>query len=76
MVPELPEAPLPPPTVDVAELVSYAEGEADATAELEAFGGDLVDLLLLPLYPDHTSRRIWNLRGSISRIHFFNLRLF
>ncbi|CAL5184956.1 unnamed protein product [Lathyrus oleraceus] len=51
---------VPPPTDDVADPVSPSEGEAIADAEPEAFGGGLVDLSLLPMYPDHTVRHIWD----------------
>ncbi|XP_050898643.1 uncharacterized protein LOC127105495 [Lathyrus oleraceus] len=52
--------PLPYPTVDATDLVPPPEGEADVHAKLEEFGGDPVDLSLLPLYPDHTTRHIWD----------------
>lgn len=50
--------PMPPP-----------EGEVVADAETEAFGGGLVDLSLLPLYPDHTTIHIWD--GKIALVGFF-----
>lgn len=57
--PIVPEAQLPPPTVDVAESVPPLEGEAVTDAKPEAFGIGLVCLSLLPLYPDHTAKHIW-----------------
>lgn len=65
-VPEVPEslvvreAPLPPPFADPAESVSPPEGEAVVGVEPEAFGGGPVDLSLLHMYPDHTTKHIWD----------------
>ncbi|XP_050915752.1 protein MAIN-LIKE 1-like [Lathyrus oleraceus] len=68
-------SPVPPPTNDVVILVSPPvpphiddvvdpmpppEGEAVTDVEPESFEGGPVDLSLLPLYPDHTTRHIWD----------------
>lgn len=66
---EVVDSPMPPPTLDASESVPPSiidpidpvpppEGEAVADAKLEAFGRAPVDLSLLSLYPDHTSRHI------------------
>lgn len=57
--PVVPEAPLPPPTADAAEPVPPPKDEV-VDVEPEAFGGVLIDLSLLPLYPDHIVRHIWD----------------
>ncbi|KAI5404597.1 hypothetical protein KIW84_051670 [Lathyrus oleraceus] len=52
--------PVPPPTDVATDPVPPPEGEAVADAELEAFGGGPIDLSLLPLYPIHTTKHIWD----------------
>ena len=52
--------PVPPLTDDVANPGPPPESEFAVDAELEAFGEGPVDLSLLPLYPDHTARHIWD----------------
>ena len=71
----VPKAPLPPPTVIAVEPVPPPEGEATTDAEPKAFGGGL-DLSLLPLYPDHTAKHIWDEEVGLVRFILFNLRLF
>ncbi|KAI5392767.1 hypothetical protein KIW84_060077 [Lathyrus oleraceus] len=51
---------LPPLIVAHADPVSHPESETVADAELDTFGGVPFDLSLLPLYPDHTAKHIWN----------------
>lgn len=56
----VPEAPLSHPTVDVAEPMPPSKGKTITDVEPEAFGGGPVDLSLLPLYPNHIARHIWD----------------
>lgn len=72
----VPEAPLPPPTAYATEPVPPLKGGAAIDVESETFGGGHVDLSLLPLYLDHTSRHIRD--GEVILVGFilFNLRLF
>ncbi|CAL5201869.1 unnamed protein product [Lathyrus oleraceus] len=68
---EIPDSPMSPPTVDNVEFVSPStadvvnpvsppKGDVVADIKAKAFGRGLVDLSLLPLYPNHTGRHIWD----------------
>lgn len=72
----VPEAPLPPSTAHTAELVPPLEGEVVVDAEPEAFGEGSIDLSLLPLYPNHNSRYIWDREVALVEFILFNLSLF
>ncbi|XP_050919381.1 uncharacterized protein LOC127136915 [Lathyrus oleraceus] len=47
-------------TDDDVNPVPPPEGEADADVEPETFGGGPVDFSLLPMYPYHSDRHIWD----------------
>lgn len=65
-----------PSTVYVVEHVPHPIGEDDEDAKLEEFGGDPIELSLLPLYPDHTSKHIWDKEVELNGFILFSLRLF
>ena len=50
--------PVSPPTADVAEPVPPPDGEAADDVKPELFGGNHVELSLLPLYPNHIAKHI------------------
>lgn len=86
LVPETPVPPLtydaselvPPPTTNAVELVPPPDGEvADATKPKtpQAFVECLIELSLLPLYPDHTTRHIWDGKVTLVVFILFNLHL-
>ncbi|CAL5195609.1 unnamed protein product [Lathyrus oleraceus] len=52
--------PLPPSTTTHIDLVPPPKGETVVDVKPEAFGGGLVDLSLLSLYPGHTVIHIWD----------------
>ena len=58
-----------PSTIVHVNPVPTPEGEVAADVVPNAFGGGLVDLSLLPLYPDHTVRHIWH--EEVSLVEFF-----
>lgn len=60
---------IPPPTDDDVDPVPPPEGEVAADVEPEAFRGGTVNLSLLPLYPDHTFRHIWD--EEVTLVGFF-----
>lgn len=60
---------VPPPTDDVADPVPPLKGEVVVDVEPEAFGGGPIDLSLLPLYPNHTARHIWD--EEVTLVGFF-----
>lgn len=81
MVPEAPPTadsadaskPVPPPT---DEPVPSPTGETAEETEPEAFGEGPVKLSLLPLYPNHTVRHIWDRELELVGLIYFKLCLF
>lgn len=59
---------VPPHIADVVDPMLPLEGEDVAGAEPDAFRGGPVDLSLLPLYPDHIVRHIWD--GDVALVGF------
>lgn len=48
--------------------MSPPDNEAAEDAETESFGGGSVELSVLPIYPDHIARHIWD--GEVSLVGF------
>lgn len=60
--------PPPPPTANDVDLMPPPEGEVVAHANPKAFGGGIVDLSLLSLYPNHTVKHIMD--GEVTLVGF------
>lgn len=61
--------PVPSLIYDVVDPVPPLEGEATTYVKPNTFGGGPIDLSLLPLYPNYTTRHIWY--GEVSLVGFF-----
>lgn len=86
MVPKTPVSPpmydaselVPPPATDVTKIVPPPDCETTADDDPEppqAFGGGPIELSLLPLYPDHVAKHIWDGEVTLAEFIFLNLRL-
>ena len=69
----VPNAPLSPPIDDVVQPVPPLEDEVVTTVELEEFGGGHVKFSLLSLYPNHTTRHIWDREVKLLGFIMFKL---
>lgn len=70
--------PVPPPTADATERVPPPNSEAvkdEGSVPPQAFGGGPIELSPLHLYPDHTTRHIWDGEVTLAGFIVFNLCL-
>lgn len=78
MSPQTPEGPhadesVPPHADVVDKLVQSHAAEVDEAVPPQVFGICSIEFSLLPLYPDHTSRHIWDAEVKLVGLILFKL---
>lgn len=70
-----PQAPEEPHTDELASSLVDEVAEDDELVSPQTFGGGPVELSLMPLYPDHIDRHIWDGEVKLVGLILFKLRL-